>query len=306
MFVQKSIDRALKSTDIPYFMRSMAAYKRNHCLDNFAGNLLCVKEEYLRSTEPGRRALSDRFHAIIDNLVMQNGVKKTTYSMRQNSILSAVLSEKKCRIEKDHLKVLDVPSSTGTASLNHYEMLNKHYRVSSYVLGDLYFKIYYDAERECIYDEEWNLLQKKFKTQFFTINRAHRSADVHHIVPYGLFLPFNLLSWYLKRRYKRTDGIHTHLITLLHPDVERKLNDGIFSMRKINVFENIGEQFDLIISFNLLQKNYFPRTLVQKGMDNLKDALSENGLLIMGDTVSFSVLMRRKGELVLIKKKGEF
>ena len=306
MAVQESIYRALKSTDIPYLIQYVAAYKKNHCLDNFAGNLPFVKEEYLRSTGPGRRALSDQFNAIIDNLVMQNGVKKTTYSMRQNGILSAVLSEKRCRIEKDRLKVLDVPSSSGTASLGLYEMLNKHYGISSYVLGDLYFKIYYDAERDCIYDEEWNLLQKKFKTQFFTVNRAHRSADVHRIISHSLFLPFNLMSWYLKKRYRRTDRTRADSIRLLHPEIERRLHDGIFSIRKINVFEPIREQFDLIVSFNLLQKNYFPRPLIQKGIDNLTNALSENGLLIMGDTVSFSVSMKRKGGLALIEKNGDF
>ena len=166
--IQEKIYLALKPTGIPYFMSYMAKYKEAHHSSHFAGNLLAVKEEYLRSSGNKKKLLSDQFDAIIDSLVMKNGVKKTTYSMRQNNILSNMLNEKRCRVEKDQVRVLDVPSSIGTASLDIYEMLSKYYIISSYVLGDLYFKIYYDEGRECIYDEEGNLLQVKLKKKFFT------------------------------------------------------------------------------------------------------------------------------------------
>jgi len=306
MFFKERIVRVFQATDIPYFLHYVASYKKNHCSNNFAGNLLFVKEQYLRNAGNDRQKLSDHFNTIIDNLVMPNGVKKTTYPMRQDRILSSILEDKSCGIAKEHLKVLDIPSSAGTASLNIYEVLTKYYRVSTYVLGDLYFKIYYDSKRGCIYDEEWNLLQKRFKRQFFNIYQAHISADVFHFAPYYLLLPFRLVAWYLKKKFKHTAGASAYPIMLLHPDVERRVGEGVFSIRKINVFENIGEQFDLIISFNLLQKNYFPEALIQKGMNNLKNALSENGLLIMGDTVSFSVSIKKDGELVLIMKQGDF
>jgi len=304
--IKERIRRALQSTDIPYFIHYVAAYRTSHCLNNFAGNLAFVKEQYVRTAENDRQKLSDQFNAIIHNLVMPNGVKKTTYSMRQGSILSAIFGEMSCRIPKEHIKVLDIPSSAGTASLNLYEVLTKHYKISSYVLGDLYFKIYYDRERECIYDEEWNLLQKRFRKQFFSIYQPHGFADVYHIAPQYLLLPFKFMSWYLTKKYKHTADTCAHPIMLLHPDVERRVSEGVFNIRKINVFENIGEQYDLIISFNLLQRNYFPQAMIQKGVDNFKNALNENGLLIMGDTVSFSALMKKEGELLQIMKNGDF
>ncbi|GEM_PF-2937334 len=303
---QERISLTLKPTGIPYFLSYMAKYKRAHQLSHFAGNLLLVKEEYLRGAGDRKKLLSDQFDLVIDSLIMKNGVGKTTYSMRQNSILSRVLSEKGCRIEKDEIIVLDVPSSIGTASLVIYEMLSKYYAISSYVLGDLYFNIYYDNARECIYDEEGNLLQVKLRKQFFSIYRPHTSGDVYNLGAYCLLLPLNLMSWYLKRKYIWADCNSYNPIVLVHPEVEEKLRDGVFSIRKIDVFKNIEEKFDVIISFNLLQKNYFPKRLIQMGIENLKNALNEDGLLIMGNTESFSVSKKSKGRLQLIEKKGEF
>jgi len=304
--VQERVYPSLKSTGIPYFLSYIAGYEKNHRLSNFAGNLLHVKEEYLRRSGNERKVLSDQFNAIVDGLVLKNGVKKTTYSMRHRRILSEVLGEKKFRIKKEELRVLDVPSSVGTSSLDNYEILSKDYKIGSYVLGDLYFKIYYDAERGCVYDEDGNLLQKKFKKRFIDIYRPLTSGESYNILAHCLLLPFNLMSWYFKKKYGCADTNLYHPIMLLHPDVEQRLKDGTFDIRKIDVFENINEQFDMIISFNLLQKNYFPEKLIRRGIENLTNALNEGGLLIIGNTVSFSVSMKTKGELVLMEKKGDF
>ncbi len=72
------------------------------------------------------------------------------------------------------------------------------------------------------------------------------------------------------------------------------------------MFKNIDEKFDVIFSFNLLQKNYFPEELIQIGIENLNNALSEGGLLIMGNTESFSVSYKTKGRLHIKQKEGEF
>src|SRR3972149_733457 len=303
---QDRIYLALKPTGFPYFISYIAKYKEAHRLSNFAGNILSVREEYLLSPGCKKKLLSHKFDAIIDSLVMKNGVKKTTYAMRQNSILSNVFSEKRCRIEKDKIKILDIPSSIGTASLDILEMLSKYYTISSYVLGDLYFKIYYDKNRECIYDEEGNLLQVKFRKQFFSIYRPNTSGDVFHGVAYCLLLPLSLISWYLKRKYTWAAQNNFDSIILIHPDVEDRLKSGELKVMEIDVFKEIEEKFDIIISFNLLQKNYFSDNLIRAGIENLKNALNEDGLLIMGNTESFSVSKKIKGELQLIGEQGKF
>jgi hypothetical protein len=304
--IRERIYLILKPTGIPYFMSYMVKYNKAHNLSNFAGDLLFVKEEYLRSTGYKKKLLSDQFDEIIDNLVMKNGVKKTTYSMRQNSILSRVLSEKRCRIKKYNVKVLDVPSSVGTASLDVYKMLRKHYTISSYLLGDLYFNIYYDRDRECIYDEEGNLLQVKLRRQFFSIYRPQTSGDEYKILAYFLLIPLDIISWYLKKKYRYEHKNKYELIVLIHPDVECELKGMILNISEVDVFKSIEGKFDMIISFNLLQKNYFPTKIIQIGTENLKNALREEGLLIMGNTEHFSVSKKINGELLLIDKEGEF
>jgi hypothetical protein len=303
---QEKIYQILKPTGIPYFVSYVAKYKEAYQLSNFAGNIMLIKEEYQSSAENRRKNLLDQYDAILDNLVMKNGVKKTTYPRRQGNSLSKIFDNNNFRIEKDTIDVLDVPSSTGAASLGAYEILRKNFTIRSYILGDLYFNVYYDRNRECIYDEDGNLLQVKFTKQFFSIYRPHTSGNVFNIITYSLLSPLSLLSWYLKRRYPFRGDANCYLISLIHPDVEYKLRDGGFSIRKIDVFQRIEGRFDVIISFNLLQKNYFPISLIQIGIENLKNALNEDGLLIMGNTESFSLYKKKEGELLLITKEGEF
>ena len=304
--LQERIYQALRPTGIPYVISYVAKYKGTHCLDNFAGNLPSVKEEYLQSTGRRRQLLSERFDAIIDNLVMKNGVKKTTYAMRQNRILTNVLNEEKSRLDKNAIRVLDIPSSIGTASLDIYEMLSHQYTISSYLLGDLYFKIYYDQDRGCIYDDEGNLLQVRLGKQFFSINRPNTTGNVYNYAAYWLLLPLDLVSWRFRKKYPYLHHNNYLAIALLHPDVESRLHDSVFRIRKTDVFQSIDEKFDVIISFNLLQKNYFPQELIRIGIENLKTALNEGGLLIMGNTESFSVSRKINGDLLAIEKIGDF
>ena len=51
------------------------------------------------------------------------------------------------------------------ASLGIREEIENRYAVGSYILADLCFDIYYDKKRECVFDDEGNLLQVKFETK---------------------------------------------------------------------------------------------------------------------------------------------
>lgn len=305
-FAQEKIYRALKPTGIPYLVGYATKYKRSHDVNNYAGNLLPAKQAYHKSTGAEKESYLAQFHAIIDNLVMTNGVTKTTYSMRQAHILSRVLGDERCRIKKNVIRVLDVPSSIGTASLDIFRLLSEQYGIDSYVLGDLYFKIYCDLERGCIYDEERNLLQVKLKHHFFSIYRPHLSGDIYNAVAHCFLWPVDMVSWYFKRRYRYAMTNNYYPVELIHPEIDGRLKDGVFKVAKLDVFKNIEDKFDMIISFNLLQRSYFPVGLIQLGVENLKNALNEGGLLIMGNTESFSVARKNNGGLLLIDKEGEF
>ncbi len=303
--VQERIHRTLRPTGIPYFLSYIANYQKEHHLSNFAGNLLQVKEEYLRSTGEKKEHLSNQFHSIMDSLILKNGVKKTTYPMRQNTIVARVLQENSCKVEKENLSVLDLPASGGTASLDSYDQFSKYYAIREYVLGDLNFKIHYDARRGCVYDEEGDLLQVRLKKQFFSIYQPQRLGDRCNRITKGLLLPLTVMSRHLKKRYGEASSNHDEIL-LLHPDVEKKLRSGIFSIQKMDVFKKIRGNYDIVISFNLLQRNYFPRHLIQLGTENLKRVINEGGLLIMGNTESFAAFKKRNGELSLMAKEGDF
>lgn len=288
-------------------MRSyIAKYREAHHVSNFAGNLLSVKREYVRSTGETKKSWSDQFNAIVDNVVMSNGVKKTTYPMRHNTIVSKVLSHEGCRIAKDTIRVLDVPCSIGTSSLDTYKLLAKYYTISAYVLGDLYLRLYYDRRRECIYDDQRNLVQVKLTKSYFSIYRPHAYGDVYNMCGHALLFPITLVARYLKKKYEWKDERAYDLIPLIHPDVEARLKDGVLSLREIDVFKEIEGTYDLIISFNLLQRNYFPKPIIEMGVQKLSNALNEEGLLIMGNTESFAVSRKTGAGLVLIEKVGEF
>jgi SAM-dependent methyltransferase len=302
--LQERLFTALKPTGIPYVISFMARYAERQQLANFAGNLIPVGERYLNSTAETQSMLSRRFDAIMDSLVMRNGVRKTTYATRYNDVLARVLSDVRCALKRDTIRVLDIPCSTGIASLQTYTRLSERYRIGAYVLGDLYLKIYYDSVRGCIFDEDAHLLQVRGNERFFSIYQAHASGDVYAPVAKGVLLPFRLFAQYLRRAYPYKETDDNIPIRLIHPEVAERVADGTFDVRKLNVFDGIQENYDLIMSFNLLQRNYFSEVEIERGIANLKDALNEGGILIIGNTDAFAIHRKVEGRLVAVIREG--
>lgn len=295
----------MRRTGVPYCVRYVARYREVHDAQNFCGNLPRIKDEYRESTGRRRADLARQFDRVVDSLVMKNGVKKTTYSRRQAGMLAELLKDEQVRCHKDAVTVLDVPSSVGTASLDFYDLLARCHEIRAYVLGDLYFSVLYDGER-CIFDEDGDLLQVKLRKSFFSIYRPHCSGDVYNRTADCLLLPLRLASWYWKRRYAYRRDKSYRVIPLIHPDVESRVGAGSVTVRRMDVFKPIQDRFDIIISFNLLQRNYFPLEQIQAGVENLKNALNDGGLLIMGTTESYCVSRRIGGELRVVRREGEF
>jgi hypothetical protein len=176
------------------------------------------------------------------------------------------------------------------------------------VLGDLFWKIIYDRDNECIFDEDGNLLQVKLTNYYFSIYQVHSLGENYKTSTYFLLLPLRILGWYFKRRYKYKQGKNCSSIVLVHPDVEKRLseNGGVFHIKSMDVFKKIQETADIIISFNLLVKEHFRRDEIRKGIENLGEALNEGGLLLVGSEVAFSVWRKFQGELVLVEQSGQF
>lgn len=299
--VREWISPSARLPGLAYVLSYIATYDETHDLGAFAGNLAAVHQHYSGSSAHEKEKLEKQFDKIMEGLTMPNGVQKLTRRLRQHGVLAKVLADERCRPQKSAITVLDVPSSSGVAALDSIEMLRKFYTIRAYVLADLGFQIHYDTARECVFDEDFNLLQVRLGKRFFSIYRGHRSGDVHTPLSGALLFPLDVVAWYLKKKYPCSKS-QTVPLFLVHPEVDAGLKRGDFSLRRMDVFKGIGERYDVILSFNFLQRNYFPPEQIARGVANLANALNEQGFLIMGNDESVSVAQKRAGKLVLIRE----
>jgi hypothetical protein len=297
------VRRPMARTGLPYAVGFLAKYGRTHRLERFAGQLERVKCAYRADDGSRRAALAAQFDAIVDALVMPNGVKKTTYAGRLGEIVSSALAAAGSLLPAE-IRVLDVPSSTGVASLQSHALLSARHRISAYVLGDLYHGILYDPRRRCVFDERGNLLQVAFNERYFSVYRGHAAGENSTLISNWLLAPHSLASWFLRRRYRFEPGAHNVRELVMHPEVERLVGAGVFRVEQMDVFQPIPCEdagYDLILSFNLLQPNYFPAPIIARGMGNLAAALKEGGVLAVGNTERFEILRRHEGKLVAVQ-----
>ena len=61
-----------------------------------------------------------------------------------------------------------------------------------------------------------------------------------------------------------------------------------FASSKWTSFRGFRAATTVILSFNLLQRNYFPAEVTARGVDHLAAALTDAGLLVMRNTESFA------------------
>jgi hypothetical protein len=174
------------------------------------------------------------------------------------------------------------------------------------VLGDLHHVVLYDQRRRCVFDQQGNLLQVGFKRYFFNVCHGQKLGESYTILSACLLFPHSVFAWYLKKRYRFDPAGSCRRISIVHPEIEIRLQRGVYAIREMNVFDPIPGRYDLILSFNLLQRNYFPPHAIELGISNLSAALDEGGLLVLGDTESYLVLQKRDGSLVRRLQRGEF
>jgi hypothetical protein len=302
--VRRLVDSALRWFGLAYASSYIATYNEIHDHSNFAGNLLALQQQYPRSSAGEKEKIAEQFNKIMNSLVMPNGVNKATRPMRYHSILAKVLADERCRLQKSAVTVIDVPSSSGVVDLDIFAILSQYYTIRAYVLGDLCFNLYYDPDRECVFDEDFNLLQVKMEKRFFSIYRGHSLGDMYSPLSRALLFPLDVVAWYLKKKHVYSTNNRIVPLFLIHPDVQARLSKGDFSLSKTDVFKDIGEHYDLILSFNLLQRSYFTEEQIARGVQNLTEALNEQGFLIMGNDGFCSVAQKREGKLVVIREES--
>jgi hypothetical protein len=296
--------RAIVRTGLAYPASFVVHYGEKHRIANFAGNLETLKLAYFDADAEARAELSRQLSNIVDALVLPNAVTKTTWPNRLGRSLSTVLSA--VQLPTAEIRVLDVPSSTGIASLQSLAILQERYRVSSYVLGDKYHELMYDPRRRCIFDAQGHLLQVAFRKYFFSIYRGHTTGNDHTFLSTWLLFPHSVMAWYLRTRYCLETNAECRRLRVIHPEVERVLDQHIINLQEMDVFRPIPGRYELILSFNLLQRHYFPADIIKVGVANLAASLSEGGVLILGNTDSFLALQKENGSMILRLQEGNF
>lgn len=293
----------VRKTGVLYAANYLASYAELHRRDRFAGNLARSENEI----DDGILNPVASFEDILESLVLANGVRKTTAPGRQLNILNHFLGRPERPISGVKIRVLDLPCSSGVGSIDSHNLLSNHYQITSYVLADICLELKYDRKCNAVYDSTGELLQVQGEKYFFGIHRAHMSGATHTLLSDLLLWPLSLRARQLKRKY----AIHSHqpldTIRLLHPKTRRQVEAGKFTVQNADIFsQRWEEEFDLVLSFNLLQKNYFPPSKISEGLQNLNRALSEGGYLVTGNTESFGVMRKTKGVLVTQYQHGEW
>ena len=298
----------MRRSGLPYALGFWAKYSRRHALQTFAGTLAAIHDRYPRASAEERGVLRGRFDRILDALVLPNGVRKTTYAMRAQDGLAWFLNEPAWRIEKPALRVLDLPSSSGRASLDSYTLLRRHYRIAGYVLADICFEVYYDPIRRCVFDGAGNLLQVQLSDdRYRSIYQPHAMGSLVSPLSRLLLLPEKVATARARKRHPFRGTRDLVPLRLVHPDVEPLLSEGVFSVRCCDVFAlTYREEFDLVLSFNLLQRNYFPQPQIELGLRNLAAALTEGGYLLTGSSDAFGIAQKRDGALVTLHQSGDW
>jgi SAM-dependent methyltransferase len=220
---------------------------------------------------------TEQYLQIAGALIFRNGVRKSTHEGRNAPVISSILNRLNLSF-RGPVKVLDIGASLGLDATGNLEAIEKHFPIVSYTLGDLYTELLYDPEQKLVFDQDENLLQILFYNHFVNLNFEFKYSFQRIVQCRN-----RKYTRRIARTYKKVKPIKTQIvkIPLIHPSVGANPK---FSAERMDVFNPLKEQYDLIICMNLLQPRYFSGRMVQKGIDNLTSALRPGGALITGVT----------------------
>jgi SAM-dependent methyltransferase len=154
-----------------------------------------------------------------------------------------------------------------------------------------------DNKRDCVFDEDGHLIQVRTEQGYISVYRPCVMGDEQSSLVRMLLFFLDRRARELQQRFPWEEQHDYTLVRLLHPEVERALLEGRLQIRKCDVLAPIDDQFDLVLSFNLLQKNYFPCTHIRRGIENLGRCLKEGGVFVLGDTTTFTVYRKLSDDL---------
>ena len=220
---------------------------------------------------------------ICHNLVMPNGVRKSTETNRNKPVLEKIIK----LLENSNLKevdILDIGSSIGIDAFYFNKELANILTIKSYTLGDLYTELLIDENNKLVYDQEGNLLQILKKGYFYNIYFQY-----YHKFHKYLNLLNEMRSKYYIYKYKYNINNKYIKYLMVIPEIKANNEESVFKLKNMNVFETLDMKYNLIICMHLLNEYYFTKSQIQIAKNNLQKALKPNGILITGQWTKFEV-----------------
>jgi hypothetical protein len=230
--------------------------------------------------------LSDEeYEAICHSLVMPNGVRKTTVESRNTELLRRLWKSEQLPLANP-ISVLDVGAGFGLDALSTWQFLSEHVDVERYVLADNYTHLLYEPARQLVFDQDHNLLQVSRGSGFVSIHFSYNYAFQKITYAGKRVLPARL-----KRKYEFDPVAEIIRIPIVTPRIQLN-GKSPFELRRMNVFETVHGQFDLIVCMHLLVNRYFSPNQIQVGIRNLSASLAPKGILVVGALDNYQVISR--------------
>jgi len=192
----------------------------------------------------------------------------TTFKTTTNFRFPITISELKSLDYPSPLIVLDIGASDGITSINLIENIDVRKMYVTDLNMELFFRTFdgksyfYDIDNTCIL----------IVTNMFVIYSDFRDA----------IFPFNRIS---KAIFSKVPDrpTYSNKLQLINPDVVK--SDFNIIIERYDIFTKwMHEKVDLIIAANLLNRNYFSDKQIIQALENILDALNNQGRCVIVDS----------------------
>jgi len=233
-------------------------------------------------------------HSLMNNILLNNGVAKTTQPGRFTEIDSWLAQN----FHKSCVSIHDIAVSSGITSLELKQKLESdgfkvNLSISDKFMSLSYFKrnfitYFYDIDGNFVIGNIFGIVAQKNCNNFFFISR--------------------LLSKVISKNAKKCFDNCLPELLLLHPEVCSSINQKEITFINYDIFKtSINNKFDIVRAMNILNPIYFDVNEIKRAVRLIFNSLTEGGIFIIGRTHlddnknHVSVYVKKDGHFKLIK-----
>ncbi len=219
---------------------------------------------------------------ILKKFSLSNGVYKRTSLNRFPEFNQKIINFLNKNFPKNKkLKIHDTAVSDGRTAVDFFHQLLKNSLHSfQYYASDKDSEIfiYQKGRLKIARDEKGNLLQIIFPPFVFNTTKPENS----YLYPLNKLVKFIIKKVYKNflKNSKQTGVKKIKLFSYLAIETEKKYKN--FQFLNYDLTKKTDKKFDVIRAMNVLNTSYFKNQTAQQIINNLKESLEEEGLLIIG------------------------